>query len=458
MKRKKDPHLQSLQPQNVEAEESILSAILIDNRTLDDIIEILTPDDFYRTAHKEIFSSITDLYAKDEPIDLVTLSNKLKEKGRLEEIGGASYLAKIVDTVPLAMNAKHYARIICDKSTRRRLIGKANEIINHCFEEEGGIDDVMNYAERSIFDELSESKKTTYHRLSGIIQDNFDMLESRQGKRFSGIPSGFTLLDNLTSGFQDSDLIILAARPGMGKTAFALNIARNMAVEENVPVAIFSFEMSKEQLGYRLLCAEARVNSSRLRDGFLSQEDWVKLTNAAGVLSEAPIFIDDSTDISALDIRAKSRRLKIKENIGLIIIDYLQLMESRSSGMRKPERRDLEIAEISRAIKGMAKELKVPVLALSQLNRMLEQRSDKRPMLSDLRESGALEQDADLVVFIYRDEVYNKEENNPNRGIAEIILSKHRNGQTGIASLAFLSAYTRFENMALGSGYPEGQQ
>ena len=314
--------------------------------------------------------------------------------------------------------------------------------------DDGNVGAVMDFVERSIFDELTENQKTSYFRLSDILGDNFDAIEKRQGKRFTGIPSGFTLLDNLTSGFQDSDLIILAARPAMGKTAFALNIAKNVAVDEKVPVAIFSFEMSKEQLGYRLLCAEARVDSGRLRDGFLNKEDWDNLTSAAGVLSEAPIFIDDSSYLSALEIRAKARRMKMKEGVGLIIIDYLQLMGGGDSNTRKPERRDLEIAEISRALKALSKELKIPVIALSQLNRMLEQRKNKRPMLSDLRESGSLEQDADLVAFIYRDEMYNEDPNNPNRGIAEIILAKHRNGQTGTARLAYLSSYTRFENLA----------
>jgi replicative DNA helicase len=275
---------------------------------------------------------------------------------------------------------------------------------------------------------------------------NIETLEEQQGNRslVTGVPTGFTRLDNLTSGLQNSDLIILAARPSMGKTALALNIARNAAVDANIPVAIFSLEMSKEQLSLRMLCSEARIDSSRLRGGFFSMDDWHRLTDAAGILTESPIYIDDSPSLTAMEIRAKARRLKLDKNIGLIIIDYLQLMQGRSSA----ERRDLEISEISRGLKALAKELDLPVVALSQLNRMLEQRTDKRPRLSDLRESGALEQDADVVAFIYRDEVYNKEEDNPNRGTAEILLSKQRNGPTGDIHLTFLNTYTRFENPA----------
>jgi replicative DNA helicase len=442
----KDSAHYNLPPQNIEAEESLISAILVDNNTLLDVIEILEPGDFYRTAHQKIYAAIIDLFDKSEPADLVTLANRMKEKGQLEEIGGAAYLAKLVDTVPLAVNAQHYARIIHDKATLRRLIEKSNAIVKRCFEEKGAADEVIDYAESAIF-EISEKKsRQSFYPLSKIILGNIDTLEEKQGNRslVTGIASGFGHLDTLTSGFQNSDLIILAARPSMGKTALALNIARNAAVEANVPVAIFSLEMSKEQLSLRMLCSEARIDSSRLRGGFFSMEDWRRLTDAADILSAAPIYIDDSPSISAMEIRAKARRLKMDKNVGLIIIDYLQLMQGRINA----ERRDLEVSEISRALKALAKELNLPVIALSQLNRMLEQRTDKRPRLSDLRESGALEQDADVVAFIYRDEVYNKEEDNPSKGVAEIILAKQRNGPTGDVYLSFLSAYTRFENLA----------
>ena len=435
-----------LPPQNVEAEESIISAILIDNNTLLDVIEILTPQDFYRTAHQKIYTAITELFDKAEPVDLVTLANKLKEKGQLEEIGGASYLARLVDTVPLAVNAQHYAKIVHDKASLRRLIEKANAIAKRCFDEMGNADDVIDFAEAAVFEITEKKSRQAFYPLSKIILNNIETLEENQGNRslVTGVPTGFSHLDNLTSGLQNSDLIILAARPSMGKTALALNIARNAAVDSSIPVAIFSLEMSKEQLSLRMLCSEARIDSSRLRGGFFSMEDWQRLTDAAGVLSESPIYIDDSPSMTAMEIRAKARRLKMDKNIGLVIIDYLQLMHGRPSA----ERRDLEISEISRALKALAKELDLPVLALSQLNRMLEQRTDKRPRLSDLRESGALEQDADVVAFIYRDEVYNKEEDNPNKGMAEVLLSKQRNGPTGDVFLTFLNSYTRFENLA----------
>jgi len=442
----KNPAPYGLPPQNIEAEESIISAILIDNNTLLDVIETLAPEDFYRTAHQKIYAAITDLFDKAEPIDLVTLANRLKEKGHLEMIGGASYLAKLVDTVPMAVNALHYAKIVHDKATLRRLIEKANAIVKRCFEERGNADEVIDFAESAVF-EISEKKaRQAFSPLSKIILSNIETLEEKQGNRslVTGVPTGFSQLDNMTSGLQNSDLIILAARPSMGKTALALNIARNAAVDGNIPVAIFSLEMSKEQLSLRMLCSEARIDSSRLRGGFFSMEDWHRLTDAAGVLSDAPIYIDDSASLSAMEIRAKARRLKMDKNIGLIIIDYLQLMQGRASA----ERRDLEISEISRGLKALAKELSLPVMALSQLNRMLEQRTDKRPRLSDLRESGALEQDADVVAFIYRDEVYNKDEDNPNKGVAEILLSKQRNGPTGDVFLSFLNSFTRFENLA----------
>jgi replicative DNA helicase len=442
----KNPAPYGLPPQHIEAEESIISAILIDNNTLLDVIEILAPEDFYRTAHQKIYAAIIDLFDKTEPIDLVTLTNRLKEKGQLEEIGNPSYLVRLVDTVPLAVNALHYAKIVHDKASLRRLIEKANAIVKRCFKEQGNADEVIDFAEEAIFEITENKSQQAFYPISKIILGNIETLEENQGNRslVTGVPTGFNRLDSLTSGFQNSDLIILAARPSMGKTALALNIARHAAVDANIPVAIFSLEMSKEQLSLRMLCSEARIDSSRLRGGFFSMEDWHRLTDAAGILSESPIYIDDSASLTAMEIRAKARRLKMDKNIGLIVIDYLQLMQGRASA----ERRDLEISEISRSLKALAKELQLPVLALSQLNRMLEQRTDKRPRLSDLRESGALEQDADVVAFIYRDEVYNKEEDNPSRGTAEILLSKQRNGPTGDVHLAFLNSFTRFENLA----------
>jgi replicative DNA helicase len=440
------PDPMHIPPQNIEAEESLLSAILVDNTALLEVVETLSAADFYRTAHQKIYDAITDLFDKAEPIDLVTLNNHLKEKGHLEAVGGSAFLARLVDVVPLAANAQHYARIVHDKAVLRRLIEKANAISKRCFQEQGPTDEIVDFAENAIFEVADQKARQAFYPLSKLIDVNIDFLEEKQKNKslVTGVPTGFGQLDNLTSGLQNSDLIILAARPSMGKTALALNIARNAAVEAGVPVAVFSLEMSKEQLSLRLLCSEARIDSSRLRSGFFSMEDWQRLTDAAGVLSAAPIFIDDSASLTAMEVRAKARRLKMDKNIGLIVIDYLQLMQGRAGA----ERRDLEISEISRSLKALAKEINLPVIALSQLNRMLEQRNDRRPRLSDLRESGALEQDADVVAFIYRDEVYNKEENNPNKGTAEIILAKQRNGPTGDIKLTFLNAYTRFENLA----------
>ncbi|MGB5984179.1 MAG: replicative DNA helicase [Desulfobacterales bacterium] len=442
----KDPSLYHMPPQSVEAEAALISAVLLDSSTLLDIIDILNPEDFYKTAHQQIFEAIIDLFNANEPIDLISLSNRLKERGDIEKIGGAAYLAELLETVPMAVNAEHYSRIVYGKACLRRLIEKSNAIAQLCFEDRGDVDEVIDFAESAIF-EVSERKiKPAFSHIGRIIETNIDALEERQGNKalITGVSTGYSELDHKTSGLQPSDLIILAARPSMGKTAFAMNIARNAAVDSGVAVAVFSLEMSKEQLSLRMLSSEARIDSSRMRSGFITPEEWNRITDGAGRLSEAPVYIDDTANLSVVEIRSKARRLKMNHDIGLVVIDYLQLMKSRG----RLERRELEISEISRSLKGLAKELSLPVLALSQLNRMLEQRADKRPVLSDLRESGSLEQDADVVAFIYRDEVYNKDENNPNRGKAEIIISKQRNGPIGVVNLAFLNAYTRFETLA----------
>ncbi len=442
-----DPLLNKIPPHDIEAEESILSAIFINNDSLLDIIDILSPDDFYKGAHKKIFSIIVELANKQEPADLITVANGLKEKNQLESVGGAAYLAAISDAAPIAVNAVYYAKIIRGKASLRQLITSSSQIIEKCLEDKGDFDEILDFAETSMF-KISEKKdQKSFQELGDLININIDKLEERQGSDggLSGLSTGYLKLNHITSGLQRSDLIILAARPSMGKTALALNIARNVAVEERKPVAVFSLEMSNEQLSMRLLTSEARIDSNRLRTGFISQEDWQNATDAAGMLNELPVFIDDTPNITAMEIRAKSRKLFQKHNeLGLIIIDYLQLMKPPF----RTDRRDLEIAEISRSLKALAKELDVPIMALSQLNRMLEQRSDKRPMLSDLRESGALEQDADIVAFIYRDEVYNKEPDNPKKGTAEIIVAKNRNGATGTAFMHFLGQYTRFEELA----------
>jgi replicative DNA helicase len=442
-----DPMFSKLPPQNVAAEASVLSAILIDNRILDDVADVLKSEDFYRSAHQIIYQAMIELAEKNEPIDLVTLSNSLNDKGQLESIGGAVFLAQLIDEVPMAVNAGHYAKIIHDKSTLRRLIEKGYAIIKSCFGEQERVDEIIDYAEGCIFEVSEKKTRPSFFKVTELLQGGYETLEMCEKNKGlpTGVPTGFKRLDSLTSGFQKSDLIILAARPSMGKTAFALNVARNAAVESDIPVAFFSLEMAKEQLVMRLLFSEARLNGARLRDGFINKKDWEELDRACCTLHQAPIYIDDSPDNSALSIRAKTRRLKLEKGLGLIVIDYLQLMKVT----RPNERRDLDISEISRSLKGLAKELQVPVIALSQLNRQLEKRDDKRPRLSDLRESGSLEQDADVVAFIHREEVFKKNEDKlPFEGKAELIVAKQRNGPTDSLPLAFLKAYSRFENLA----------
>lgn len=431
-------------PHNIEAEQSVLGGILIDNEVLPSVLEILTGAEFYRGSHRTIFSGVVDLFERNEPCDLITLTNLLKSQNRLEELGGASYLASLVDNVPSAANVCHYARIVSEKWLQRSLITSASEIIASGFDGGLSVDELLDRAEQVIFQVGQQRISPSFFSVKDIVKQNIKTLEQLFDRRemITGVPTGFVELDRLTCGFQESDLIVVAGRPSMGKTALALNIARNAAVENEIPVGIFSLEMSKEQLGLRMLCSEARVDSQKMRSGFLGERDWPRLTEAAGTISEAPIFIDDTPAISALELRAKARRLKKDQNLGLIIVDYLQLMR----GPHGAERREQEISEISRSLKALAKELNVPVVALSQLNRRVEERHDKRPQLSDLRESGAIEQDADLIAFIYRDEVYHPESSD--QGVAEIIVGKQRNGPTGRLKLTFLSQYTRFENMA----------
>lgn len=439
-----DPWLQKVPPHNVEAEQSILSAILIENRTLPEVLEILSEQDFYRGVHSKIFKGMVELFERNEPADLVTLTNLLKEQGQLESVGGASYLAELVDTVPMAVNASHHAKIIKEKAILRRLIERSAAITTRCFEDRGDVEEVLDFAERSIFD-ISENKfKPSFFALKDILTDTYKAVEEAYANKVlvTGVPTGFQDLDQKTSGFQPGELIVIAGRPSMGKTALALNIARNASLETGEPAAIFSVEMSKEQLSLRMLSAEAGVDSSRMRGGFLSQTDLARINRAAGALYDIPIFIDDSPSISALEIRAKARRMKMEKGLCLIIIDYLQLMKGRASA----ERRELEISEISRSLKALAKEINIPVVALSQLNRKVEERTNKRPVLSDLRESGAIEQDADVIIFIYREKVYNKDLDPSRMLLAELIVAKQRNGPIGTVNLTFLEEYTRFED------------
>jgi replicative DNA helicase len=380
-----DTSLHKVPPQNLEAEQSVLGGILLDNMALNTVLELLETDDFYSEAHRKIFSAIVELSNRNEPCDLITLSNILKNQKRIEKVGGTAYLASLVDNVPSAVNIAYYAKIIKEKSILRRLIGTATEILNKSYDAGRDIDSVLDEAEHAIF-EISENKiRPSFHLMREIIKDSFKTIERLFAKKelVTGVATGFDKIDDITSGLQNSDLIIIAGRPSMGKTALALNIAQYAALEMGVPVAIFSLEMAKEQLATRMLASEARVDSQRLRKGFLGETDWPKLTTAAGRLSEAPIYIDDTPAITVIEMKAKSRRLKAEAGLGLIILDYLQLM--RGSAFK--DSREQEISEISRSLKALAKELSVPVIALSQLNRKVEDRTNRRPQMADLRES-----------------------------------------------------------------------
>jgi replicative DNA helicase len=444
-----------LPPQSIEAEMSILGGILLENEAINRTLEILTPEDLYRENHRKIFRAMIDLNERNEPCDLITLTSILKKKGELEEVGGGAYLATLVDYVPTAANIAYYCRIIKEKGLIRRLINAATDIVTRGYDDQMEVAELLDNAQKAIF-EISENKlRPAFFPVSTVLKETIKNIELLYEKKehVTGVPTGFLDLDEKTAGFQRGDLIIIAGRPSMGKTAFALNIAQYAALhsDQKTPVAIFSLEMSKEQLVTRLLCSEARIDASRLRTGHLQDNDWEKLARGAGKLHEAKIYIDDSPAIAVLEMRAKCRRLKSEQNLGLIIVDYLQLMRGGSN----PESRQQEISEISRSLKALAKELEVPVVALSQLNRGLENRTDKRPMMSDLRESGAIEQDADLIMFVYRETVYcekcknrdlNCDENHEHN--AEINIGKQRNGPTGTVNLTFLGEYTRFENQS----------
>ncbi|MFA5323992.1 MAG: replicative DNA helicase [Smithella sp.] len=449
-----DPSLYKLPPQNIEAEQSVLGSILLENTAINRVLEVLSAGDFYSEAHRKIFNVIVELSERNEPVDLITLSNALKDKNILDSVGSATYLASLVDNVPSAANVANYAKIVKEKAILRGLITSATEIIDSCFETGSDVDNILDKAEHNIF-EISENKvRQNFAPIRDIVKDSFKSIEDLYSRQqlITGVPTGFEKLDDLTAGLQKSELIIIAGRPSMGKTAFALNIALHAAMEAQTTAAIFSLEMSKEQLAFRLLSSEAKVDSQRLRKGFLGETDWPKLTTAAGRLSDAPLFIDDTPAITVLEMKAKSRRLKADSGLGLIVVDYIQLM--RSGNYR--DSREQEISEISRSLKALAKELRVPVVALSQLNRKVEDRTNRRPQMADLRESGAIEQDADVIAFIYRDEVYNKSDDNIDKGIAEIIIAKQRNGPTDTVKLAFIDKYTSFENLSRVEP-PEGQ-
>ena len=444
--RKNDPSFYKLPPQNIEAEQSVLGSILLENSAINRVMEIISAGDFYSEAHRKIFSVIIELSEKNEPVDLITLSNALKGRNLLDSVGGTTYLASLVDNVPSAANAANYSKIVKEKAILRGLITSATEIIDNCYETNTDVDNILDVAEHRIF-EISENKvRQDFSPIRDIVKDSFKSIEGLYASKepLTGVPTGFEKIDDLTAGLQKSELIIIAGRPSMGKTAFALNIALHAAMTAQIPAAIFSLEMSKEQLAFRLLSSKARVDSQRLRKGFLGETDWPKLTTAAGLLSEAPLYIDDTPAITVLEMKAKSRRLKADKGLGLIVVDYIQLMRSSYSH----DSREQEISDISRSLKALAKELRVPVVALSQLNRQVESRTNRRPQMADLRESCAIEQDADVIAFIYRDEVYNKSEDNIDKGIAEIIIAKQRNGPTDTVKLAFIDKYTSFENLS----------
>jgi len=434
-----------LPPQNLEAEQSVLGSIMIENDAISKAIEILpTGGDFYKEAHRKIYNVMLDFYDKNEPIDLITVAEELKKRNEIDSIGGEAYLSTLASQVPTAANISYHAKIIREKSLLRALIKSASEIAGKVYEENLDADELVDQAERIIFEISDKRIKASFSSLKDLLKGSFETIEHLYDKKsaITGIASGFTYLDELTSGFQRGDLVVIGGRPSMGKTAFSLDIARHVGVELKEPVAIFSLEMSKEQLAMRMLCSEAKVDSNSVRRGYIRKEDWSKLTNAAGKLTEAPVFIDDSSSITVLEMRAKARRLKMNnKGLSLVVVDYLQLMRSRG-GFEKS--REQEISEISRSLKALAKELEIPVVALSQLNRGVEQRNDKRPNLSDLRESGAIEQDADVIIFLYRDEFYNKD--SQDRGKAEINVAKQRNGPTKTIHLTFFPNYTRFEN------------
>jgi replicative DNA helicase len=439
-------------PQNIEAEQCVLGGVLLENEAINKVLETLVADDFYRESHRRICRSMIALFEKSEPIDLITLTNMLKSRNELDEVGGGAYLASLVDNIPTAANISYYAKIVKEKSILRGLINTATEIVARGYEDGEDVADLLDQAERNIFQISERQVKPSFYDIKSILKESFKTIEKLYESKeiVTGVPTGFDEIDKLTSGFQPADLVVIAGRPSMGKTALSLNIAQYAAIEKNIPAAIFSLEMSKEQLVLRMLCSEAKVDAHRLRGGFLGEADWPKLTRAAGILSEAPIFIDDTPAISVLETRAKARRLMAEHKLGLVIVDYLQLMRGRGlhGRGRYTETREQEISEITRSLKALAKELHIPVIALSQLNRRVEERSDKRPQLADLRESGAIEQDADLIAFIYRDEIYDRSDENPNKGLAEIIIGKQRNGPVGGVKLAFLDKYTTFENLA----------
>ena len=430
-------------PHSIEAEQSVLGAIIMDHEAVVIASEILKPQDFYRPDHQQIFAAIMELYTSGSPIDLVTIQDKLVQKGILEQIGGLPYIAELANTVPTSAHIKQYAQIVEEKAVLRRLIKASQEITAKSYEGDEKIDNIMGYAEKQIFDIIQNKHTEDFTHINEIVIESIDKIEYAHHSKggVTGVSTGFIDLDYKTAGLQPSDLILVAARPSMGKTAFALNIIQAAGVKSGKSVAVFSLEMSKDQLVSRMLCAEAMVDSQKTRTGALEKEDWDRLARAIPNLASSSIYIDDTPGISVMEMRAKCRRLKLEKGLDLIMIDYLQLMSGNSKG----DSRQQEISEISRSLKALAREMNAPVIALSQLSRACEARADHRPMLSDLRESGAIEQDADVVMFLYRDEYYNPDTDKKNVG--EVIIAKQRNGPTGTVELVWLGQYTKFANM-----------
>ena len=436
--------LGKIPPHDIEAEQAVIGSMLTDKEAVSSSIEVLKEEDFYREDNRLIYSAMLNLYNRAEPIDLITVKSELETMGKFEQVGGFEYLASLPDKVPTTANVQKYIKIVEEKSVLRNLIKTANEIIDLGYDPSENVEDIMEGAEKKIFNILQDKNQKGYVPIKDILVDSFTQLEELYNRKqhITGVPTGFADLDYKTAGLHGSELILIAARPAMGKSAFALNIAANAALNANTPVAIFSLEMSKEQMVNRILCSEAMVDSNKVRTGKLEDEDWAKLASKIGPLSETGIFIDDTPGISITEIRAKCRKLKLEKNIGLVVIDYLQLIQGSN---RRNGSREQEIAEISRSLKILAKELNVPVIALSQLSRAVEQRPDHKPMMSDLRESGSIEQDADIVMFLYREDYYNPDTERKN--IAEVIIGKNRSGSTGSVDLGWLGSYTKFVNL-----------
>jgi replicative DNA helicase len=441
--KEKVPSALRVPPQNIEAEQAVLAGVLINNDAMNQIVDVLSPDDFYREAHTSLYEGMRELYNNNEPIDLITLSQYLKEKNALDKAGGTDYLTSLVDAVSTSAGILFHAQIIRDLSVRRKLISQCSVISDACFQNWQPTEELLDMAEQSIFDIAEDKIGESFTPIEDVIKVSFKKLESvAEHEGFiTGVPTGFKDFDRYTAGLQPSDLIILAGRPSMGKTALALNIGYNAALETGKGVAIFSLEMARMQLGLRLLGFHAGIDATKLRTGFLRDADWQKLTDSANHLSELPIFIDDTSYLSVLEMKAKCRRLTKKKDLGMVIVDYLQLIQGR----RSAESRQMEISEISRSLKALSKDLNVPVMALSQLNRKVEDRPNKKPQLADLRESGAIEQDADVIAFIYRDELYHPD-SEENRNLAEVIIAKQRNGPTGSFKLTFQKELTRFRD------------